>query len=286
MSEPLLAPHLIIQYAGQESLASVLRETATGSQDFVIFMAGDGGHMSDIAAKAYLTDCVRVLRTGGLLFVQGVPARLPELGVYLDKLLTFKYWIAVESAMQQVPHGLPSVHAAVLLFTKGSGPFQLRQLRFPHESCSFCGQPLRDWGGKAHLMNPAGYAASDVWKRSLPMDNYTGLSFSTLDDLLHLIAAPIVDARIPLASDSVLQASRGPRGIVGPSEYMHDDLRQTAEPRLQYCLPGLEVLGLPAKRTVGSTHDISTDQWNVVLHGDAVELLKRYPDSSVDLVLA
>src|SRR5262249_36826816 len=29
--------------------------------------------------------------------------------------------------------------------------------------CRACGDTLKDWGGKSHLMNPAGVALSDVW---------------------------------------------------------------------------------------------------------------------------
>ena len=120
--------------------------------------------------KAYLDECVRVLKHGGLLFVQGSPDYLPELGVYLDQRLNFKYWIAIESTTQHrdqglpceyfILQGLPSVHAAVLLFTKGNERFNVRRTRFPHQHCAFCNRTLKDWGGKAHLMHPEGYVIS------------------------------------------------------------------------------------------------------------------------------
>jgi site-specific DNA-methyltransferase (adenine-specific) len=36
--------------------------------------------------------------------------------------------------------------------------------RLPHAYCAACGNTLKDWGGKKHLMNPRGAAISDVWR--------------------------------------------------------------------------------------------------------------------------
>ncbi len=215
----------------------------------------------------YLAESVRALRDGGLLFVQGRPDYLPELGVYLDQRLNFKYWIAVESTMQQRGHGLPSVHAAVLLFTKGNDHFNIRRTRFPHRYCAFCHKSLKDWGGKSHLMHPDGYVISDIWKDLPLVDNYTQLSTPILDTILRMV---------DFGSDHVVQ------GIIGPREGV-EEKGAIAEPAIQYKLPGfLE----PVVTYSLASNTIGDEMVNVVHHGDALEILKQYPDNSVDLVFA
>ena len=153
-----------ISRPSSDDLLRELRQTPDGSLDFVVLTSG--------ALGSELTPClnesIRALRYGGLLFLQGRPETLPEIGVYLDGRLTFKYWIAVESTPQP-GRALPSVHGAILLFCKGT-KFDINKTRLPHRYCSFCGRTLRDWGGKTHLMHPEGSAISDVWTDMHAMD--------------------------------------------------------------------------------------------------------------------
>ncbi len=89
--------------------------------------------------------------------------------------MEFKYWIALGIAEPLPTDRLPSVHQGLTLFIKRersgrSAPkFAITPgyARIPHASCRSCGRTLKDWGGKKHLMNPAGTALSDVW-RDLP----------------------------------------------------------------------------------------------------------------------
>lgn len=122
-------------------------------------------------AGAVLDDCVAAVRPGGLLFVYGEPAALPELGVRLRRSLVFKYWIALDIADAPAGEALPPAHRGLLLFWKpgprASFSLNTRTVRVPFASCAACGKSLKDWGGKRHLMNPLGTALSDVW-RDLP----------------------------------------------------------------------------------------------------------------------
>jgi len=181
-----------LQYLEAAGLLSSLRGLPSASQDLIVLITG-ALRVPTTELQECLDECVRLLSEGGLLFVQGRPDTLPELGVYLDQRLRFRYWIAVESSPHQPTRGLPSVHAAILLFSQGER-FDIRRVRFPHEYCAFCGRTLRDWGGKSHLMNPQGYAISDVWKVGAfgqtplpPADNYNGLSFPVLDTILKIV---------------------------------------------------------------------------------------------------
>ena len=141
-----------IYYASKDDILEQLRQTADRSLDFIVLGS---------EPATCLEESIRALKDGGLLFIQGRPESLPEIGVYLDGRLTFKYWIAVESAMKPT-RGLPSVHRGVLLFCKGT-KFDINRVRFPHQYCAHCGRTLKDWGGKTHLMHPEGSAISDVW---------------------------------------------------------------------------------------------------------------------------
>ncbi len=141
-----------------------MRRVQRESCDTIIVSAGAGER---------LDDCVQALKPGGLLLVYGPPHVLPRHGACLSRQLVFKYWIALDIAHAPRPPagGLQPTHRGLLMFWKpGDGAkFQLNNatVRLPHAHCAACGQTLRDWGGKKHLMNPRGTALSDVW-RDLP----------------------------------------------------------------------------------------------------------------------
>lgn len=127
-----------IVYPDGENFGQMLKGADNNSFNFIVIVTAALNPTNTDRLKACLDECVRVMKHGGLLFVQGRPDYLPELGVYLDQRLNFKYWIAIESIIQHRERGLPSVHAAVLLFTKGNDRFNVRRTRFPHQHCAFC----------------------------------------------------------------------------------------------------------------------------------------------------
>jgi len=272
-----------IEYLHKENLIQTLKRTPSNSIDAIVLITGkhDSSGLDEI--KTCLDEGARVLKNGGLLFVQGRPEYLPDLGVYLDQRLTFKYWIAIQSTLHRPTAGLPSVHAAVLLFTKGHGRFNINRVRFPHEYCAFCGKPLRDWGGKTHLMHPEGYAISDVWTSLPPADNYTQISKPVLDTILKLIDhEPQASESYPMLDGYSNSSHWHKRVIIAPRESVEGMNRSVAQPALQYHLPGLE----PNLSSHLITKTLDAGLWNVVHHGDAVEILKQYPDNSIDLVFA
>lgn len=256
----------MVRYLSANQLLSSLTATPAESLDFVILAAG-----TDDAAR--WTDCldaaIRALREGGLLFVQGVPETLPDIGVYLDRRLRFKYWIAVESA-PRLGGRLPSAHAAVLMFAKGE-TFRISRVRFPHRYCRACGKSLRDWGGKSHLMHPEGVAISDVWKDLPPENNYTGISAPVLETLLRMVS--------PTGRSEDASALEG---VVGPAERIaRPGEARVGEGPVRYRLsplPGL--FGVPETRQDGNL------PVNEVILGDALQVLATFPDESVDLVFA
>lgn len=262
----------MVQYLARDRLLPSLIGAPDGSLDFVILVTGTDGAEQRISC---VDAAVQALREGGLLFVQGVPENLPGLGVYLDARLRFKYWIAVESAPRRGANfqfALPSVHAAILMFAKG-GTFRISRVRFPHQYCRACGKPLRDWGGKSHLMHPEGVAISDVWKDLPPENNYTGLSASALETLLRLVSP----TGRPEDADAL-------NGIIGPAERLARPGEITiAEAPARYRIMPLPGLLTPRQATPETVSGLPV---NTVIQGDALQVLATFPDESVDLVFA
>lgn len=131
------------------------------------------------ASEKLLVQCIRVLRTGGWLFIYGLPEELPFWALQESNApsrMVFKYWIALE--LDDTPAGrtLKPAHQGLLMFQKVSADknapptkaLNIDAARLPHAVCAACGNTLKDWGGKKHLMNPRGAAISDVWRGLTP----------------------------------------------------------------------------------------------------------------------
>lgn len=272
-----------ICYLVRKNLLEDLRNQPTASHNFVLLVTG--ALESDLPSlKAYLRESIRILKTDGILLVQGWPGILPTLGVFLEQYLTFKYWFVVESAMIETT-GLPSVHGAVLLFTKGTGRFNIMRPRLPHQTCQACGRTLKDWGGKAHLMHPGGYAISDVLKDLPPANNSTQLSEPLFNLFMEMVNYQ------PAGGDSsgTLLAAAPPdniTGLVAPEEGLPWRLKKITESPGQYSFPFMAPK-VPAAPVHLRTPDLtSTQQFNVIHQGDVLEILRQYPDESIDLAFA
>ena len=206
--------------------------------------------------------------------------------MYLDGLLEFKYWIALESTVLSDRPGLPTVHAGLLLFNKPNGRFNVRQARFPHQHCAHCARPLKDWGGKAHLMNPSGRVISDVWKELPAADNYSQLSKPVLNTIFAMLDTEFAGTT---PKDDVT-------GIVGPAEGVAPDEHfSTVESAGIPHTTGGPRVPKPATPRASTNprawppspaNQLDEGMTNVVHCGDAVEVLSQYPDDSVDLAFA
>lgn len=276
-----------ITYLEKSKLKKSLSEKKDNSLEFVFLVTGALLEESSIEELLeILEDSVRILKDGGLLFVQGIPEVLPELGVFLDEHLTFKYWFAVES-LPIIKNKLPSVHAGVMLFSKGNGRFNVQHVRLPHQHCEACERTLKDWGGKAHLMNPEGYVISDVIKDIPPANNYTQISKPLFDIFMRMMDFSSSKQNSTGNLIDVQPYEIG--GLVGPSEalpwFTPKDIAETVG---QYVLPNISFLEpeIQRKKTYSIEEFDESNLFNVIHHGDAIEILKKYPDESVDLVFA
>lgn len=233
---------------------NVIKKVKPETLDFAVVSAGVFTTQNPEIIKSCLQECTRALKHGGLLFLQGHPKFLPSLGVFLDQILTFKYWIAVESEEWRPTAGLPSVHAGILLFVKGK-KFDIPRMRFPHRYCAACGKTLRDWGGKSHLMHPDGRAISDVWMELPQLDNYNDVSPPVLEMILRL-------------ADSQRKHGLILTGCKARKREM--DIKPVAT-------------DCGAARKPCTLHE---DMTNVILCGNALEKLREYPDGCIDLAFA
>ncbi len=276
-----------ISFIPQAELLDEVSRRGAKTLDFILLITGAMREEGGFCFERLLDESVRLLRNGGLLFVQGLPEILPRLGVYLDQHLTFKYWLAVESEMVQKP-GLPSVHAGVLLFAKGNERLNLKRIRLPHQYCKACQRTLKDWGGKTHLMHPEGYVISDVIQDLPKANNYTQISKPLFDLLVSLIDVPTANEEQPA---HLFRMQPHPiHGLVAPIEGVPWKHSSVCEPSRQYVLPGFSHPMRSEDALTAEYEDLPLTNddtlFNIVHQGDALEILKRYPDKSIDLAFA
>ncbi|MBI5365757.1 MAG: site-specific DNA-methyltransferase [Planctomycetes bacterium] len=123
--------------------------------------------------RAWLAECVRVLRPGGALFLYNLPRWNLLLGAWLvERGLTFRHWIAVEqSAGLPIPGRLHPSHYSLLYLTQGP-PRTFRRIRTPIARCRHCGGEIKDYGGHRGAMNPLGVTLKDVWTDIPPVRHW------------------------------------------------------------------------------------------------------------------
>jgi site-specific DNA-methyltransferase (adenine-specific) len=114
--------------------------------------------------RKWLTECIRVLRPGGALFLYNLPKWNIPLGAFLSVSgLDFRHWIAIEhKSSLPIAGRLYPAHYSMLYYTKGK-PSRFHRIRTPIETCRHCGGEIKDYGGHRGAMNPNGVNLKDVW---------------------------------------------------------------------------------------------------------------------------
>lgn len=116
----------------------------------------------------WLSECNRVLKPGGALFVYAMPSIAVNFGAFLHNIMKFRHWIAL-SMKGTYSRGkkLYPAHYALLYYTKGE-PKTFNHLRTPIPTCRHCGKETKDYGGHRDKLNPAGLNLTDFWDDTSP----------------------------------------------------------------------------------------------------------------------
>lgn len=120
--------------------------------------------------RRWLTECVRILKPGGSIFVYNLPKWNIHIGAFLSDLgLMFRHWIAIEmSASLPIQGRLHPSHYGLLYYSKGK-PKTFRRIRVPVQLCRHCGGEIKDYGGHRKALNPKGLNLKDVWSDIPPV---------------------------------------------------------------------------------------------------------------------
>lgn len=111
-----------------------------------------------------VTEASRLISKSGGMFIYGLPAWLPFLGIAAGESLSFRNWIAVrvwDDPVERSP--LVPSQAGLLFYVKDQKRSTINRVRLPHPTCTACDNLLSDWGGHKDKCNPAGVTMSDVW---------------------------------------------------------------------------------------------------------------------------
>lgn len=114
--------------------------------------------------ESWISECTRLLKYGGSLFIWNLPKWNTIIAKYLDDRLNFKHWIAVDLRYSLPIQGrLYPAHYSLLYYIKGEKPNIFSPDRVPMEVCPKCSADLVDYGGYKDKMNPLGVNLSDIW---------------------------------------------------------------------------------------------------------------------------
>ncbi|HET9378758.1 MAG TPA: site-specific DNA-methyltransferase [Chthoniobacterales bacterium] len=148
--------------------------------------------------KSWISECVRVIKPGGALFLYNLPKWNVLLGAYLTELgMDFRHWIAVEiSACLPIPGRLHPSHYSLLYYTKGK-PKTFRRIRTPIQTCRHCAGEVKDYGGHRDAMNPNGVTLKDVWTDIPPVRHW---KFKSKDRRANALSTKLLDRVIEMST--------------------------------------------------------------------------------------
>lgn len=147
---------------------------------------------------AWISECIRILKPGGALFIYNIPKWVTTFSDFLNKRLTFRSWIAVDMKFSLPLSGrLYPAHYGLLYYIKGEKPRVYNNQRIPLQTCRHCGGEIKDYGGYKNKMNPKGVNVSDVWTDIYPVRHtsqknreFNELSVKMLDRIISMTTNP------------------------------------------------------------------------------------------------
>ena len=149
--------------------------------------------------KAWIKECVRVLRPGGSFFLYNLPKWNVLLGAYLIELgMEFRHWIAIEiSASLPIQGRLHPSHYSLLYYSKGK-PKTFYRIRTPIQTCRHCGGEVKDYGGHRDAMNPNGVTLKDVWSDIPPVRHW---KFKSRERKANALSTKILDRVVEMSTN-------------------------------------------------------------------------------------
>ena len=149
--------------------------------------------------KAWIAECVRIIKPGGAFFLYNLPKWNIPLGAYLTELgMDFRHWIAVEiSACLPIPGRLHPSHYSLLYYTKGK-PKTFKRIRTPIQTCRHCGGEVKDYGGHRGAMNPNGVTLKDVWSDIPPVRHW---KFKSKERRANALSTKILDRVLEMSTN-------------------------------------------------------------------------------------
>ena len=148
--------------------------------------------------EEWASECVRVLKPGGSLFIYNLPKWNISIGAWLNELgMEFRHWISVEiSACLPIPGRLHPSHYSLLYYSKGK-PKTFRRIRTPIQTCRHCGGEVKDYGGHRDAMNPNGVTLKDVWTDIPPVRHW---KFKSKERTANALSTKILDRVVEMST--------------------------------------------------------------------------------------
>jgi site-specific DNA-methyltransferase (adenine-specific) len=232
---------------------------------FTPFNAARAGDLRRVEREiAMLKAASRRLAPGGLLFVYGLPRHLMRYATSLTGDLAFRYWVGVRAMTDQHIESMRPEHTGLLILSRRDAV--INRIRIPHARCRYCGETLKDWGGKSHLMHSQGVALSDVWM-DLVVEAREQLPSEVLARMLSL-SPP--DARrrllliVPEAETNARDFQCEPRGILA-----------------------FDPLGMNGRKIPdGAARSVPKNLLDRLHRAPCLEVLRQIPTGTIDLAFA
>lgn len=205
----------------------------------------------------------RMLDGDGLMFIYGLPRALMRYAAALSGELVFRYWIAISAATEHRQGRLRPEHTGLLVMSKPAA--SINRIRVAHRECRACALPLKDWGGKSHLMHPEGVALSDVWT-DIVVDSHSRMPSEVFERILRISQSQNRSRLLLLAPDG--------EPLIQETLFEQRDKFISFDP-----------FRLKPSRHKGA-RAIPDEMLDKLNTGQCLETLKRIPSETVDLAFA
>ena len=231
-------------------------------------LAGQDPATAELLGKfaSAVTRLAQALRPGGKLVLYGNAPTLCLIHPFVNSSLIYNVWIAVRTKVSaDIMNNLPAEHNSLVIYTKGSSVLRHAKTRIAYEFCPACKRTTKDYGGKKHLYPSYGTLMSDVWK-DFGVDSRDVNRSEVVDRVRDMFSIDGNEIMLVLDGSSTESWRKLP---IEPLDLT------------SYCPP----VQIPSGSSAKGRKAINARQ-SCLCNGDALELLARVPDGSIDLAFA